>query len=58
MTYFLIERIKSSSGKLTLQDAYKHLANDIPNYVKDKFPGHTQTPVLIGNEELDFNFKK
>ena len=58
MTYFLIERIKSTNGQLTLQQAYEHLSKDIPRYVKAKFPGYSQTPVLIGNEDLDFNFKK
>ncbi|MCA9022187.1 MAG: caspase family protein, partial [Planctomycetaceae bacterium] len=58
MTYFLIEKIKSSDGALSLQQAFEHLSKAVPDYVKQKFPGYTQTPVLIGDEKMPFNFRE
>ena len=47
MTYFLANLIESSDGPVTLQQAYRHVSVKVPDYVKDRFPGATQEPVLV-----------
>ncbi|HPP54202.1 MAG TPA: caspase family protein, partial [Thermoguttaceae bacterium] len=47
MTYFLLRHLESASGPVTLQNAFQYLEKAVPAYVQQKFPGATQTPVLI-----------
>jgi hypothetical protein len=46
MTFYLIEQLKGS-GKVSLAQAYENLKGKVPEYVMKKFPGATQTPVLV-----------
>jgi hypothetical protein len=50
MTYYLLELLKSQ-GQVTLQDAYEYVADKVPAYVEATFPGTTQTPVLVPEED-------
>lgn len=45
MTYFLVEQI-STADSLTLKQAYKYVSREVPKYMKEHYPGRTQTPVL------------
>lgn len=47
MTYFLVDKLEAGPGKVTLKDAFAVLKTAVPEYVKKKFPGTTQNPVLI-----------
>jgi uncharacterized caspase-like protein len=49
MTHCLVSLLQTASGRLSLQEAYNHLKRDVPLYVQQRFPGTTQTPVLIDN---------
>jgi Caspase domain/Domain of unknown function (DUF4384) len=58
MTYFLIEKLRSSDRKISLQDMYQYVLKKVPEYMKQNHPGYPQTPVLIGYEGMPFHFKK
>ena len=45
MTYFLVERIVKADS-LTLKEAYKYVSQEVPKYMKEHYPGRTETPVL------------
>lgn len=47
MTYFLIDKLQTAPGKVTLKAAYAFVKKAVPEYVQKKFPGTTQDPVLI-----------
>lgn len=47
MTHFLIERLKSANGKLTLADAASYVMQRVPEFVQRQYPGTTQTPVFV-----------
>lgn len=47
MTYFLVKLIEKNDGPVTLATAFKHLQKELPAYVERRFPGTTQTPVLV-----------
>jgi hypothetical protein len=46
MTYFLVRCLEEKPGPLTLENVYSYLDKEVPVFVKEKFPGSTQTPVL------------
>ena len=52
MTYFLIEKIENSSS-LTLEGAYDHIKIEVPKYMKEHFPGRSQTPQLCPKDSGD-----
>jgi hypothetical protein len=54
MTHYLIELLKSRP-RVTLQDAFTYVSQKVPEYVKVKFPGTTQTPVLVPKEDPAVN---
>lgn len=45
MTYFLVELISQRSS-VTLKQAYDHVKVEVPKYMKQHFPGRSQTPQL------------
>lgn len=45
MTYFLVKKITGSSS-LTLKEAYDYVKVEVPKYIRDHFPGRSQTPQL------------
>lgn len=49
MTGFLIEFLSTGTDSVTLKDAYEYLKVKVPQYVRARFPGFEQTPVLIDN---------
>jgi len=49
MTWFLVALLRQDTGPLTLTETFDHLKIQVPAYVKQKFPGTTQTPVLINH---------
>lgn len=49
MTHFLIELLESNGSSVTLPQAAAHVKREVPAYVKKRFPGATQTPVLLDN---------
>ena len=57
MTYFLIELMKGSSGKLLLKKAHEYLAAKVPEYVRQKFPGREQTPFLVDSTNATIYLK-
>ena len=50
MTHYLIELLKSGP-RVTLKDAFEYVSHKVPDYVQMKFPGTTQTPVLVPKKE-------
>jgi uncharacterized caspase-like protein len=46
MTHFLIERLTSSAGPVTLLDAVEYVQAQVPAFVEKHYPGTTQTPVF------------
>jgi hypothetical protein len=47
MTYFLVKRLMTSEGSVSLKSAFDYLQAEVPAYVQGRFPGMTQDPVLI-----------
>jgi hypothetical protein len=47
MTFFMIQQLKGAGGKVSIQDAAEYLKKEVPAYVKEEFPGATQTPVFF-----------
>jgi len=47
MTYFLKQAIETGNQPVTLKQAFDYLTKNVPEYVKQRFPGITQTPVLV-----------
>jgi Caspase domain len=47
MTFFIINLLKEEKGQRTLEEVYKDVEGKVKDYVEDKFPGMTQTPVLV-----------
>jgi hypothetical protein len=57
MTYCLLQLIRDSQGPLTLRQAYEHVLREVPAYVEQRFPGTTQTPVLVDQTAADVCLK-
>lgn len=51
MTYYLLEKLKKAEGPLNLGDAFHYVKERVPNYVAKTYPGQTQTPVLIPEDD-------
>ena len=49
MTYFLVAQLRSGHGPITLSDAFAQLKDQVARYVEEKFPGTTQSPVLVND---------
>ncbi len=49
MTFFLVKQLKSADGKVSLADAFENVQTAVPEYVKEKYAGATQDPVLVDN---------
>ena len=49
MTHCLLELINTSRGPVTLEAAYQYVLREVPKYVEKRFPGTTQTPVLVNH---------
>ena len=47
MTYFLVRQLATPGAPLTLAAVHAELVRRVPKYVESRFPGATQTPVLI-----------
>jgi hypothetical protein len=45
MTSLLVEKM-AESDTLTLEEAYRYVLAEVPKYMKQHFPGRTQTPQL------------
>jgi hypothetical protein len=46
MTFFLVEKLRAG-GPVTLTAAFDHVKVKVPVYMRERFPGRTQTPVLM-----------
>ena len=49
MTYVLVNQLKAASGKVSLHNAYENVKAAVPEYVRAKFAGATQDPLLVDN---------
>jgi len=47
MTHGLLQLLRADAGKISLPQAYQHVGREVPMYVEKRFPGTTQTPVLV-----------
>lgn len=47
MTHFLVEKLRSSTGPVSIQDAAAYAAQHVPPFVQTHYPGTTQTPVFV-----------
>jgi hypothetical protein len=47
MTYYLVELLNQARGGVSIVDGYKYVEEKVPAYIKEKFPGLTQTPVFV-----------
>ena len=47
MTHFLIDKVESSQGPLAMQVAASYVRRVVPQFVRQEFPGSTQTPVFV-----------
>jgi hypothetical protein len=47
MTHFLIEKLSTGSGPVTLTEVAEDLAQKVPQFVQQHYPGTTQTPVFV-----------
>jgi hypothetical protein len=47
MTHFLVEKLSSGSGPVTLKEVAEDLAKRVPQFVEQHYPGTTQTPVFV-----------
>ena len=47
MTHFLIDKVESSLGPLSMRDAASYVRRLVPQFVGQEFPGSTQTPVFV-----------
>ncbi len=47
MTHFLVERLRNSTGPVSIQDAAAYVAQNVPSFVQEHYPGTTQTPVFV-----------
>jgi hypothetical protein len=47
MTHFLVEKLSGGSGPVTLTEAAEYLAENVPQFVQQHYPGTTQTPVFV-----------
>jgi hypothetical protein len=47
MTHFLVEKLRSSTGPVSIQDAAAYVAQTVPPFVQTHYPGTTQTPVFV-----------
>jgi CRISPR-associated endonuclease/helicase Cas3 len=52
MTHFLLESLQAQP-RLTVVDAYWYVRRKVPAYVAAAFPGMTQTPVLVPDDEAN-----
>jgi hypothetical protein len=49
MTFFLVNQLKSGNSQVSLNDAFNKVKTAVPEYVKEKYAGATQNPVLVDN---------
>jgi hypothetical protein len=47
MTYFLIDKLSTERGSLTLHDLAEYLKIQVPAFVEKHYPGATQTPSFV-----------
>jgi hypothetical protein len=47
MTHFLIEKLRTSTGPVTLTDAADYVSANVSAFVEQHYPGTTQTPVFV-----------
>jgi uncharacterized caspase-like protein len=47
MTHFLVEKLTSAQGPLTLTEAAEYVVRRVPAFVQEHFPGTTQTPIFV-----------
>jgi len=57
MTYFLIERLRSAQGPVTVTDAHRQIRQAVTDYVTQTFPGTTQTPILVDHLTSPFHLR-
>lgn len=48
MTYYIIQCLGTSSGPVTLKEAFEYVKGPVKEYVSKRFPGAAQEPVLLG----------
>lgn len=47
MTHFLIEKMTTTRGPLTLKEAAEYVMQRVPAFVQEQYPGTTQTPIFV-----------
>jgi hypothetical protein len=52
-TYYLLDQLNKAARTVSAQDSFDYLREKVPAYVMEKFPGATQTPVLVPQPAKD-----
>ena len=47
MTHFLVQKLSSGHGPVTLQETAEFLVEQVPAFVTEHYPGTTQTPIFV-----------